>query len=608
MSLNETPRLFAFIVGIDNYKHGEKLRLGPTGAIIDATTFKDYLEVVYRPEVVFLSDRQATRTAIMRALSGIQNNKSIQSGDPILIYFAGHGARESPQDDKQSTDWQLLLPYDVDEGKTGRYTGAIYHHDLRDILGQLVGKKGNNITVILDACFSHGGAKGSKELVWPPQPPAVDPESHTYIWIAACGRTETAGGDVKSGGIFTREFMVILRNNDIRTITYRELSTLLPASNPNQNYHIVGSHQGRLLFSLEKVDPSWIPAYKVAEGYKISAGEVNGINLASSFKLLSVGNNEFGPTFTVTKVEHAKTVIRLTSDSGDLPGRARVQQSSSLAEGERFKVYFCDRFKNNFAKSIERNSERRIKITTIEDANIHVDIEDTGSNPLVVFRLKFSLRSHCVDEKIISTASLNHADEILQILLCAAHFHWHLSRLGTSDPPLPISVEFFRVKQDSNNRCHHIRIDQNENLVDKDTTIDIPLGRTNHKYGMQLKNKSESGLYPYLYHFDLVNLNICDYNLSPNGPAGLDFPLGPFSTLDIGYGPSTAHPFDFMARGGATIQNGFFKLVASNRPLTTPFTATSPFVRKEQRAPRQKRTLPSVWRSLLIRTVEHYGT
>ncbi|KAF8526989.1 hypothetical protein BU17DRAFT_82508 [Hysterangium stoloniferum] len=593
-SLNEKPTLFAFIVAIDNYKHGEELQLRPTGAIIDANNIQTYLNTVYRLKSVILCNQQATHTSIMGALSAIQNNERIQGGDPILIYFAGHGARESPQDGKQSGDWHLLLPYDVNIGKTDRYTGAIYHHDLHHILGQVVGKKGNNITVILDACFSHSGTKGSRELAWclnplGPQPPAlhpVHPQSHTYILIAACGRAETTLGNSESGGIFTRQFIATLKNNDIRTITYRELSTLLEALHPDQNPHIVGGHQGRFLFSLEKLDASWIPAYKGAEGYEIAAGEVNGINLTSSFKLRSVGNNELGPTFTVTKVEHNKTVLRLTPDSGDLPGRARAQQSSSLTEGERFKVYFCDRFENNFVESIERDSERRIKPTIIEDANLHVDLEDTGSNPLVVFRIKFSLRSHCVNEKIISTASLNRTDNILQILLRAAHFHWHLSRLGTSDHPLPIS----------------------RNLVGKGTIIDIALDRTHHEYGMQLKNKSKNGLYPYLYHFDVDTLDIYEFNLSPSGPARLDFPLGPGSTLDIGYSPLTAGPFKFSARNSkTTIQNGFFKLVASNRPFTIPFTATSPFVKEEQRSPQQKEILPSVWRSLLIRTVEHYG-
>jgi uncharacterized caspase-like protein len=82
--------MFALVIGIDDYTNCRKL----SGAVADAKAMKEYLEQVLRvpkDHIRTLFDHHATRDAIITAFKDLQNDERIKNGDPIVIFYAGHG-------------------------------------------------------------------------------------------------------------------------------------------------------------------------------------------------------------------------------------------------------------------------------------------------------------------------------------------------------------------------------------------------------------------------------------------------------------------------------------------------------------------------------------
>ena len=96
-----------------------------------------------------LRDSEATRAAIIEAIKAFSRNDKIKEGDPIFIYFAGHGGlANTPKDWK---DWrtdkiEFLVPYDYSSEKgVPDPTYGIPDRTLGALLSELASLKGYNI-------------------------------------------------------------------------------------------------------------------------------------------------------------------------------------------------------------------------------------------------------------------------------------------------------------------------------------------------------------------------------------------------------------------------------------------------------------------------------
>jgi len=138
------PRLHALTIGIDKYRY-RPLK----GCVADADAVDDYLQsklCVPASQIMKLRDNAATREAIIRSIKALSTNNDIQFGDPILIYYAGHGA-DAPTPPKwrsSETRTQMLIPFDCEMDSKGGIHG-IPDRTLGGLLKQLADKKGNNI-------------------------------------------------------------------------------------------------------------------------------------------------------------------------------------------------------------------------------------------------------------------------------------------------------------------------------------------------------------------------------------------------------------------------------------------------------------------------------
>jgi hypothetical protein len=121
----------------------------------DAEAFDSYLKdsfVHWRPTIIYLCDGAATRQGIIAAIRSLINNADIQKNDPILIYYAGHGARIDRPSGPNWDRWvsldskvEQLCPSDIGTGPKGELICGIPDRTIAVLLNALSKKHGDNI-------------------------------------------------------------------------------------------------------------------------------------------------------------------------------------------------------------------------------------------------------------------------------------------------------------------------------------------------------------------------------------------------------------------------------------------------------------------------------
>jgi uncharacterized caspase-like protein len=150
-------RLYALVIGINDYEHERKL----AGAVSDANAMVDFLKTnlkVPDSRIKNLRDRQATRVGIRDSIRALAKCDDIKMGDPILIFYAGHGAEADPPKGWPSggkgEKIQMLLPCDFVPKTIDSEKGqGIPDITLSILLNQLAKAKGNNIVRLRTLCF-----------------------------------------------------------------------------------------------------------------------------------------------------------------------------------------------------------------------------------------------------------------------------------------------------------------------------------------------------------------------------------------------------------------------------------------------------------------------
>lgn len=143
-----TPPLFALIIGINKYKYSPHLQL--RGAVPDAEAVKGYLEEtlgVLPSQIKTLYDTQATRAAIIQELHAFQTDHRIQRGNPIFIFFAGHGTTGAAPAGWEAggARIQMLVPHDYLCENDGHIVHGIPDRTIGSLLEQIAKAKGDNI-------------------------------------------------------------------------------------------------------------------------------------------------------------------------------------------------------------------------------------------------------------------------------------------------------------------------------------------------------------------------------------------------------------------------------------------------------------------------------
>ncbi len=152
--------MFALIIGIDEYSDNNIRNL--SGAVADANAIEAYLVdtlCIPKAYITVLRNKQATGEAIVNASQGLGEDYRINRGDPILLFYAGHGAQtKTPMDlmEVWSPHISMLIPHDFAPTNSQSRAGqGVLDITLSHCLAEIADKKGDNIVRLLFVPSSH---------------------------------------------------------------------------------------------------------------------------------------------------------------------------------------------------------------------------------------------------------------------------------------------------------------------------------------------------------------------------------------------------------------------------------------------------------------------
>ncbi len=208
---------YALVIGINRYPKLKDPRFDfdLDTAVNDARAVADLLQNRYGFKVKTLLNQQASRTGILRAYR--QLAEQTQTDDNLLIYYAGHGHRDTGMD---KAYW---LPADAE-----RHEDTWIVADR--VTGYLKNSPARNILIVADSCYSGGLAKTRNIPDWQTGSDRIRKNFLTKMKQLTSRILISSGGDhpvSDRGGnghsIFAQAFIDWLRDHSKKTFTAEEL-------------------------------------------------------------------------------------------------------------------------------------------------------------------------------------------------------------------------------------------------------------------------------------------------------------------------------------------------------------------------------------------------
>ena len=139
---------YALIIGISEYASPSVNNL--KSAVRDALSVKQYLEEdlgVPKSHIRLLFNAEATRAGIIQEFKNLVADRRIHRGDPILIFYAGHGGEVgAPKGwEAGNAKIQMLIPHDFRTTVGGREIYGIPDRTIGTLLSRIAEKWDDNI-------------------------------------------------------------------------------------------------------------------------------------------------------------------------------------------------------------------------------------------------------------------------------------------------------------------------------------------------------------------------------------------------------------------------------------------------------------------------------
>ncbi|CCL99087.1 uncharacterized protein FIBRA_01101 [Fibroporia radiculosa] len=594
-------RVFALIIGIDKYKSGRIWN--QESCADDAKNIKHWLTRdlhVPRDQICLLLDAEATKRKIEdHFMSHLVNNPAIERGDAILVYFSGHGSTvRSPPGwfEHGRGEVEVLCPHDHDTKTAEGRVAGISDRSLHAMMKDLCQAKGNNITLMLDACFIMplDGPRERKHIRYTPTTKATSEDLFSGLWksamvhksqvsssrgftatthgthvvLAACGSGWVAT-EGKAGGNFTMALMALKDRVALHKLTYTELTQQVTALMDDHQHAVsMGRHTDRILFDgipfLPDAGYVSIDVYD-NEKLRVEAGAIHGIMEGTEFTIHQHNRrgslNPVLATYSVIEVYPTWCLARCKSSARSMAreGWARIKRWNNSTP---FRVHLrksllsilrrCS-LRRAIASDPEKASERpglsmlRVKSATQADISVKMRRRD-----LVVERHDPLMVSNC--RRVIELPSERTSSD-LKIIDDAARFHLHLHRKNPARPLLGlVSMELFRLDSSTWTRVSgNLLVNGKAEIVDDEK---------NSIYAVMVHNYSDHDLWPYLAYMDATGYGISMvYHPDPSVTVP---PLRKHSALIIGSGTPDSEALIFSLAAGADTGAGFLKLFVSS--------------------------------------------
>ncbi|KAJ7899343.1 hypothetical protein B0H13DRAFT_2337154 [Mycena leptocephala] len=510
---------YAFIIGINQTDDLHPLR----GAVNDARAFENtsWMYATSRPRISLCSRiRRPHAMPLCPPLYPPLHNPNIPDhGEATMIlFFAGHGSRFDAPDDLIAPERRVEAICPVDERTTndaGEYVHAIPDYTLVRLLSELAGKKGTNITVILDCCHAGpsfvavwNGIRGDSGCSYCPVGLPFHPlnlDSHfwkgkndtvqsyriwtksssSYVLLAACRAGETAREvlypDGTYHGRFTTHLVSLLQQTPVESATCAELLNLIPKKWPGQTPYCGGTRSNQI---------AQIQSASSSQFFRVEMGTVEGVVPGTEFSAYDRKNN-YLCTFIAQSVEVGETILVRDESQPpvDIPPWSRAVVSDWKSSP--MLVYTPADFPYTSVLFPTTGPPKFVPVSSLEEAHI------------VACKAGLALGD---------PAHLPHAIDGV------AHFSYFLDCGNEADRLEGVELEMHRLLGEY---PFCVPDSQDGNMI-KDGVVQVT-SKAGAKYGFTIRNTSDEDLFPYLFYFDPHTCTIQNW-YSPTG-AGVEPPL-----------------------------------------------------------------------------------
>ena len=567
---------------------------------------------VPRDHICMLTDSKATKGAIEDAfMSHLVNNPSIMTGDSIIIYFAGHGSSSIAPERWQGDNAyhvEMLCPYDQGIRVRGGRVAGLTDWSVYAMISELSDAKGDNITLILDCCFSparnRSRASARPNTRWTPSGMSLTSddlyaglwrgalgrklpsEGHgfyqkatsSHVTILACSQGESAIED-KEGGRFTMALLEAKDKRPFHRTVYGQLIGGLTIHGGDQHPVCLGKHRNRILFGGNAFIPDtrYVEAICVNRAVRIAAGAIHGVVEGTEFSmheynvhgspnpvLATLQVSEVYPTWCLSKVK-SQPQIPIKE------GWARVTRWNNRTP---FKIHLkrtCLSVRRwwNLRRKLPERSQRESTpggccIMRVAKANqAHISLQ-SRPNCLSIERHDTLICDNCPQTVTVET---NQPFDDVKVIDAAANFHHHLHRMNPTVPlHKKVVMGLHRLDSESWSPVEENLLEDGKVTLTHDSYF---------IYAVSLKNHADVDLWPYLFWMDATGYAIRPVYL-PN-PAATTPPLPRGSNMTIGTGTVGSEALAFALHDGEAYNSGFLKLFLS--------TAYAPMNLVEQGSP-----------------------
>ncbi|TFK26500.1 hypothetical protein FA15DRAFT_637454 [Coprinopsis marcescibilis] len=533
--------VFALIIGIESYKSGSIWNLH--SCVDDAERVERWLLEdidVPKHQIKKLLDSQATKENIERAfMEHLINNPDIHHGDAMIVYFAGHGSRVTAPRDwyrgmRKHRSVEVLCTHDYDTKDArdlGRIAG-ISDRSMSAMLGDLSAVKGDNITFIVDACFSPSqtaehirersrtrwtppGKTTGEDLyrgLWPsaraqPQHAQfgfLEPCPTSHVILAACSPGNIAV-EGKEGGRLTASLMQGFAALTLHRTSYAQLFDYInrAALEPGHRAVCLGKHKNRIFFNDVPfvTDGKFLSVAYTDIGIRVEAGYIHGIIEGCELSLhlhnyrcsrnpavASVTIAEVHPTWSLAQIKTQDMKVprtcwaRITHWNNENPFRVKLK--ASLAS-----MMTVWKLKKGFpADALRILRGTGITVQGVEDSK-EADISIKVRRRSIVVKKHDS--SGMNNPRIVSDANA------VKLINEAATFNLHLQ---TGNPAKPLE-DLVRMELYDVNSFSFSKVGPSL-LNPGGRTIIHPDDSTNFMFDLVIRNGSKVGLWSYVLAMD----------------------------------------------------------------------------------------------------------
>ncbi|KEP48795.1 mycorrhiza-upregulated peptidase C14 [Rhizoctonia solani 123E] len=630
--------LYALVIGINSYPNIIPLK----GAVNDADEMSNFLTSdlkVPQDHIINLRDESATRAKIIKGFRDLQEDPRIKKGDPILIYYAGHGGSHQPSKQLEqaygSSKIQVIFPYDykVQAPDSTEFINCIPDKTIAALLSALSAAKGDNLTVIFDCCHSASatrkdsedgarvprGAEVLMEIsedididILPSKPTApriglnsirrtmlpLSTNQSSHIHFAACGDEEKAW-EQNDRGAFTVALLKNIRAHGVDKITYHDLMISLP-NLPRQSPHCYGFHTSRILFNarvpVRKI--VFLPVKFENGALMLQAGAALGVTYRSVWELHNAPTEDSSSLGRFYAQAPKVSNVELKPEEGkQLPlqpaeGQLYARQVGH-GSGNELKVWFSPEAKLAIFDSSHVNggapqpgsSEFEVGYVAHDgrdSADVTVELSDSVGTKEVIFHLN-DPRAEQYGVANLRERMPARRFEVEKVLFAAAVWHWHLHRTHETARS-NVTMELVKFSRNTDGW-------QDRHLEGGDSVVSVPTNsykildsttgvvdlvvEPEAPYGVKFNNNLNIPLYVRLFYFDPTNFEISSLTGLSVGNARTDPELPARGETIVGR--ELGRKILFTLNPDVKLELGYFKLFWSTDPLELDIGQSSPF-------------------------------